>query len=122
MKQKKNDKDELLNDPAMLEKKIFSMLGLAKKAGFAKSGEFLAEKAVKSFKSHIVIVAKDASDNTKKKFRDMCSFYEVPYYEFADKDSLGHSLGNEMRASVTVGDAGMAKRLIELIEKYNTLE
>ncbi|MCR5322376.1 MAG: ribosomal L7Ae/L30e/S12e/Gadd45 family protein [Lachnospiraceae bacterium] len=99
----------------MNEKKIFSMLGLAKKAGFAQGGEFLAEKAVKSFKAYVVIVATDASDNTKKKFRDMCSFYEVPYYEFGDKDSLGHALGNEMRASVAINDAGMSKKLIELL-------
>ena len=100
----------------MNEKKIFSMLGLAKKAGYAKGGEFLAEKAVKGFKAHLVIVAADASDNTKKKFRDMCSFYEVPCYEFGDKDGLGHALGNEMRASVAITDAGMSRKLIELLE------
>ena len=100
----------------VIEKKILSMLGLAKKAGFAQSGEFLAEKAVKSFKADIIIVASDASENTKKKFRDMCAFYEVPYYEFGDKDSLGHALGNEMRASVAIRNAGMAKKIMELFE------
>ena len=100
----------------MNEKKIFSMLGLAKKAGYAHAGEFLAEKSVKSFKAHVVIIAADASENTKKKFRDMCSFYEVPCYEFGDKDSLGHALGNELRASVAISDAGMSKKLIELLE------
>lgn len=100
----------------MNDKKIFSMLGLAKKAGYTQGGEFLAEKAVKSFKAHVVIVAGDASDNTKKKFRDMCSFYKVPCYEFGDKDSLGHALGNETRASIAIIDAGMSKKLIELLE------
>ena len=101
-------------------KKIFSLLGLAKKAGFVQSGEFLAEKAVKGFGAYIVIVAGDASDNTKKKFRDMCAFYKVPCYEFGDKDSLGHALGNELRASVAVRNAGMAKKLKELLDSMGT--
>ena len=30
--------------------------------------------------AELVIVAEDASDNTKKKFQNMCDFYEVPIY------------------------------------------
>ncbi|MCR5331924.1 MAG: ribosomal L7Ae/L30e/S12e/Gadd45 family protein [Lachnospiraceae bacterium] len=102
-----------------LEKRIYSLLGIAKKAGFAQGGEFLAEKAVKSFKAGVVLVATDASDNTKKKFRDMCAFYEVPCYEFGDKDNLGRALGNEMRASVAVKDAGISKKLMELLDSLD---
>ena len=104
------------NDLKMKQSRILSMLGLAKKAGFAQAGEFLTEKMVKSFQAHVVIIAEDASENTKKKFRDMCSFYEVPCYEFGDKDSLGHALGNEMRASVAVRNAGMSKKLMEMLD------
>ena len=119
------EKDKLQQTPAQkpipsdkeaLTKKIFSLLGLAKKAGFVQSGEFLSEKAVKGFGAYVVIVASDASDNTKKKFRDMCDYYKVPCYEFGDKDSLGHALGNEMRASVAVRNAGMSKKLMEMLD------
>ena len=46
--------------------KVLSMLGLAAKAGSVVSGEFSTEKAVKEGKAYLVIVAGDASDNTKK--------------------------------------------------------
>ena len=52
--------------------KVISLLGLAERAGKIASGEFAAEKAVKTGKARLIIVAEDASDNTKKKFSDMC--------------------------------------------------
>ena len=55
------------------EKRILSMLGLAAKAGNLVSGEFSVEKAVKEHKAFLVIVAGDASDNTKKNFRNILS-------------------------------------------------
>lgn len=98
-------------------KQIYSLLGLCKKAGCAKGGEFLCEKAVKTGMADLVIIASDSSDNTKKKFSDMCTFYEVPYYEFGDKDSLGHSIGTEFRASVAVSNEGLAKKIIALLSE-----
>lgn len=58
--------------------KVISLLGLAERAGKIASGEFAAEKAVKTGKARLIIVAEDASDNTKKKFSDMCKYYQVP--------------------------------------------
>ena len=46
----------------MNHKKIFSLIGLAMKAGKIKSGEFAAEQAVKSGQAHMVIVSEAASD------------------------------------------------------------
>ena len=61
------------------------MISLATKAGKTASGEFATEQSVKSFRAELVIVATDASDNTKKKFQNMCEFYEVPIYFYKDK-------------------------------------
>ena len=69
--------------------KILSLVGLATRAGKTASGEFCTEKEVKTGRAALVIVAGDASENTKKKFRDMCEFYEVPIYFYKDKDTLG---------------------------------
>ena len=91
------------------QNKAISMIGLATKAGKVASGEFCTEKEVKSGRAYLVIVADDASDNTKKKFQNMCDFYKVPIYFFEDKDTLGHAMGKEFRASLAVTDAGFAK-------------
>ena len=97
--------------------KILSMVGMAMKAGKVVSGEFSTEKAVKTGKAFLVIVSEAASDNTKKMFRNMCSYYEVPIYVYGTKEDLGHSMGKEFRASLAVTEEGFAKsiekRLIE---------
>ena len=54
------------------------MIGLATRAGAVTSGEFSVDKAIKAGKARLVIIADDASDRTKKGFKDSCSFYGVP--------------------------------------------
>ena len=83
-----------------------SMIGMATKAGKTVSGEFMTEKAVKGGKALLVIVAEDASENTKKKFQNMCTYYKVPYYILGRKEQLGHSMGKEIRATLAVTDSG----------------
>ena len=97
--------------------KIYSMLGLAMKAGKVVSGEFATDKSVKSGKAWLVIVSEDASDNTKKMFSDMCEFYHVPRYFFGTKEELGHAMGKAMRSSLAITDEGFAKSLIKHLEQ-----
>lgn len=101
----------------MNSKKILSLLGLATKAGKVVSGEFSTEKSVKTGKGYLVIVADDASDNTKKKFRNMCDYYEVPMYELSDKEGLGKAIGKEFRASLAVQDYNFAEAIIKAMAK-----
>lgn len=110
-------------DRASLEskvtKKVLSYLGLATKAGNLASGEFMTEKAVKEKKARLVIVAEDASNNTKKMFTNMCTYYKVPIYFFGEKTELGHAIGKEFRASLVLLDKGLA----ETVEKQlNTMK
>ena len=93
----------------MNQNKILSLIGLATKAGRTVSGEFSTEKEVKSGRAALVIVADDASDNTKKNFKNMCDFYHVPIYFYKDKDTLGHAMGKQFRASLAILDEGFAK-------------
>lgn len=95
----------------MRNNKALSLIGLATKAGKTASGEFSTEKAVKTGKAYLVLVAEDASENTKKKFRNMCTFYEVPLYFLSDKEGLGRAMGKEFRASLAVMDESFAKAM-----------
>ncbi|NLK73700.1 MAG: 50S ribosomal protein L7ae [Clostridiales bacterium] len=89
-------------------KKVYSLIGIAMKSRNVVSGEFSTEKAVKEHKADLVIVAEDASDNTKKKFTNMCTYYKVPIYIFGEKNELGHAIGKENRASLALLDKGLA--------------
>ncbi|MGN0335476.1 MAG: L7Ae/L30e/S12e/Gadd45 family ribosomal protein [Lachnospiraceae bacterium] len=87
------------------------MIGLATKAGKTVSGEFMTEKMVKSGKAFLVIVSEEASENTKKMFRNMCTYYKVPFYTYGSKENLGHCTGKEFRASLAITDEGFAKSI-----------
>lgn len=102
--------------------KALSLVSLATKAGKTASGEFCTEKEVKTGMAELVIVAEDASANTKKKFKNMCDFYEVPIYFYGDKDTLGHAMGKEFRASLAVTDEGFAKGIRKYLDaESNTI-
>lgn len=99
-----------------MNQKALSFLGLAKRAGKVVSGEFATEKAVKALKAHLVLVAEDASGNTKKKFTDMCSYYKTELRICGSKEELGHAIGCEYRASAAVTDEKMARALLGKID------
>lgn len=71
----------------------------------------------KTGKGFLALVADDASENTKKKFRNMCTYYEVPLYFLSDKESLGRAMGKEFRASLAVQDENFAKAIMKALEK-----
>lgn len=98
---------------SLKQNKVFSLLGLAARSRNVVSGEFSTEKSVKEGKARLVLVAEDASDNTKKLFTNKCTFYHVPIYFIGTKDELGHAMGKEARASLAVTDDGFAKALME---------
>ncbi|HIX30044.1 MAG TPA: ribosomal L7Ae/L30e/S12e/Gadd45 family protein [Candidatus Blautia stercoravium] len=97
--------------------KELSLLGLAAKAGKIVSGEFATENAVKAGKAFLVLVAEDASDNTRKKFKDMCTYYEVPFYIIGTKEELGSAIGKEYRASLALTDENFAVATVEKLQK-----
>jgi len=98
------------------EKKVYSLLGIAAKSRNIASGEFLTEKAVKEHKAALVIVASDASDNTKKMFTNMCTYYGVPIYFFGEKEKLGHAIGKQIRASMAVLNKGLSDAIVRQLK------
>lgn len=96
--------------------RVYSLLGLAVRSRNVVSGEFATEKAVKSGKAAMVIVSEDASENTAKMFRNMCSFYEVPIFQYGKKEELGRAMGKQARSSLAVTDEGFAKSIRKYLE------
>ena len=92
------------------------MLSLCQKAGKLLSGEFQCEQAIKSGKAKMVIIAKDASDNTKKLFKDKYEFRNIPLYELGSKEQLGHTIGKDQRASLAIIDDNFYRKLKQLLD------
>lgn len=89
--------------------KVFGLMGLAKRAGRLVTGETGVKDSVRFGKAKLVIIASDASDNTKKNITDSCKYYNVKYYIAATKDTLGHAVGNDYNAAVAIVDDGFAR-------------
>ena len=88
--------------------RVLSMLGLAARSRNVVSGGFATEQAVRSGKACLVIIAEDASGNTRKKYSNMCDFYMVPCVFYGTKNVLGHSMGKEERSVLALTDEGFA--------------
>ncbi|QUH31863.1 L7Ae/L30e/S12e/Gadd45 family ribosomal protein [Vallitalea guaymasensis] len=96
-----------------MDKKVYSLLGLCKRASRLSSGEFMTEKAVKNKTAKLVIVAADSSKNTKKLFNNICFTHKVKLIEFGTKEELGRAIGKDIRASICILDEGFAKAIEE---------
>lgn len=97
--------------------KGLGILSLCQKAGFVASGEFATMEAIKSGKAHLVIVAVDASENTKKKFLDKANYRGIPVLIVSTKEEIGTIIGKELRSSIAVTDKGFAESIKKKMEE-----
>lgn len=96
--------------------KIRSYLGLSMRAGKLVSGDEGVLKAVRSGEAKLVIIALDASANTKKKFSDKCQSYHIPIVQLCTRSELGSSIGRENRVIVAITDQGFVKLIQQALE------
>ena len=100
----------------MARDKVLSLISLATKAGRCASGEFMTEGQTKSGRASLVVVAEDASDNTKKLFFNKCKYYNIPCFVYGSKQELGEATGNDSRASIAITDRGFSETINRLLE------
>lgn len=96
------------------EDKILSLLGLAARARKIQTGDSLM-KSIRQGKAELVLISEDASDNTKKKFEDKCSYYQVPCYIFSNINSLSKAIGKDNRVCVGICDRGFAIKIKSIL-------
>lgn len=94
--------------------RLLSCISLATKAGKVASGEFACEKAIKDLKAYLVVLAEDASDNTKKHFTDMCEYRKIRILVYGTKETLGKSCGKDYRSCAAICDKGFGENIIRL--------
>ncbi len=99
----------------MKQPQWFSLLGLAARARKLVTGEELVIKSIRKKEVHLVIVANDASDPTKKKLQDKCQHYGVTLKFAAERGELGAAIGKYERVVVGVTDEGFAQKLLSLL-------
>lgn len=105
-----------------MNRQPLSGLGLAMRAGKLVTGDEIVTKAIRSGEAKLVIVAKDASDNTQKKFRDKCGTYKIPLMVGFDRERLGNSVGKPERVVMALIDQGFADMIRKAIVKTSEVE
>ncbi len=96
-----------------LSKNLDSMLGFAQRAGKISSGTQAAEKSIIKDKAKLIIVAMDISDNSIKGIREKCKLKGIPIIQYSTKEYLGHVIGKEFRAVISIDDQNFAKAIID---------
>lgn len=100
----------------MMTTRFYSNLGLAMRAGKMVTGDEGVLDAIRKGEAKLVIVAQDASENTRKKFRDKCIYFQTPHLEYGLREQLGPSIGRAERVVMAITDSGFAKMLVNCAE------
>lgn len=98
------------------EEKVYSLLGLCMRAGKVVSGDDSTLLDLKKGKVHLILIANDASDNTKKLFNDKCSYRNVSLINFSTKLQLGLSIGKAPRAVIGIKDINFSNKIKEYLK------
>jgi len=103
-----------------LNKRAASLLSLASRAGKVASGGDSVEKALQSGECELIIIASEASENTKKKFINKCHYYEVEVILCGTAEEIGKAIGRHTRMVAAINDLGFAKLLRECLTETET--
>lgn len=106
--------------------KLLTMLGFAQKSGNLYSGENTVELYLPKKKVSLVIIATDASDNTKEKFRDLSLKHNIQCITLGTKEELSQSIGKYNRAVYGVTNKKFSREIKrihdEIIKDDNQIE
>ena len=98
------------------EKKLLALLGIAKKAGKVISGTDMVTESIRSKSKtsvKLILLACDASQNTKKKINNTAQYYNIPLLSVStDKSELARLTGHSSELSVIgITDQGFANAM-----------
>jgi ribosomal protein L7Ae-like RNA K-turn-binding protein len=100
-----------------MNERLLGLMGIALRAGKLTAGQEPTLKSIRQGKAELIILAADASANTKKVFYDKGKYYNVPVLEMGSMDQLGKALGKGTRAVAAINDAGFARSILKNFEE-----
>ncbi|KPU43903.1 putative ribosomal protein YlxQ [Oxobacter pfennigii] len=100
----------------MNEERLYSFLGIIKKAGKLAAGYNNCIFDIKKDKCKLLIIAENASDNTKDKFESLCKGRKLSYFIFGDKERLGSCIGKASMSVLAIKDENMSKVVQSMFE------
>lgn len=86
-------------------------MGLAARARKVCFGADSVALQIKKKKVYLIIVAKDASDRTKDKFRNISYKYEIPIIIEGEIEILSKAIGKSNKAIIGIEDSHLASEI-----------
>lgn len=96
-------------------KKIYSMIGLAQKAGKVSSGTLAVRSSLLN-RACLLVMSCDIAGNTKDTLINASKRQKIPWITLGTKYELGTSVGKAYRVALTINDQGMADSIINLFK------
>lgn len=101
--------------------KILGLLGICTKAGEIVFGTDACKEAIQKNKVHLVLVAEDASDRTKRNFEFLCETQKLAYQCFGTIEELSKAIGKKNKAVIAIKNQSLAKELVKIINGGDTI-
>lgn len=105
------------NKNAYQERKVLGMLGISAKAGKIVCGTDATIEDIERRRVSLVIVAKNASEKTKKNIKYICEKNEVTVLEFGNIDEISKTIGKDNKAIIGIKSKSLSKEIERLIKE-----
>ncbi len=99
-----------------MDKKLYSMLCIAQKAGAVVINDHSVEKSLAIGQSELVLVPEDAGKNVKSKYEKKCFYYKKPFFIIGVKADYAQAFGKENIGCIAIKNENIAKKIVEIIE------
>ncbi len=95
----------------MINKKILGLIGLATRARKVCFGADSVEEKINRKKVKLLIIAEDASDRTKDKFKKIAEKENVPIIIIANIENLSKAIGKSNKAIIGIEDINLSNEI-----------
>lgn len=102
-----------MNDP------VFSLMGIAIRAGKVESGEAAVRKAIIRGKVSLLLIATDVAPRTREHFQAMAQENNLSVRNYGTKLQWGIVLGKRPRGLIAITDRGFAQNFLNKLEEMN---
>lgn len=89
--------------------RFYSFLGLVQKSGNMVSGYNNCVSEIKADKCELVLIAEDASENTKDRFKSLCISKKIPYIIYGSMEKYGQCIGKSCKSILGIKNENMSK-------------
>lgn len=98
-------------------KRSLNYLGIAKRSGNLICGTDMVIKSLSSGKVKIILLASDASENTKDKIIKKAFYYQIQVFEVFSSRELSNAVGADHLMIMAITDDGLTKAFLKEVER-----